>query len=103
MEGFGIRSLVEIEVTTEYFVGSFTTQHHLDTHAADDACQQIHRGRGTYGRHVVGLDVVDHVTNSVQTLLNRIVDFVVNRSDIVGHLLGSSQVRRTLQTYGKRV
>ena len=55
------RRFVEIEVTAENFVGSFSRQHHFYAHRLNHACQQIHRRGGAHGGHVVGFDMVNHV------------------------------------------
>lgn len=87
MESLCVRCFVEIEVTAEYFIGTFAAQYHLDAHALDDAGKQVHRGGGAHGGHVVGLDVVDDIAHGVQTFLNGVVDFVVYGTDMVGHFL----------------
>ena len=103
MECFGIGCLVEIEITTENFIGSFTAQHHLDTHTFDHAGQEIHRSGGAYGRYVVRLDIIDYVADGIEPFLYRIVDFVVDGADIVGYLPGCGQVGGTFQADSERV
>ena len=103
MECLGIRCFVEIQIATEHFVGSFATQNHFDTHAFDDAGKEIHRGRSTYGRYIVGLDIIDNVAEGVQTFLDRVVDLVVDGSDRIGYLAGGDQVGGTFQADGERM
>ena len=103
MESLCIRCLVEIEVATENLVSPFTAEHHLDAHAADDSCQQIHRSGCTHRRHIVSFRVVNHIADGIQTLLHRIVHLVVHCADMLCHLLCLRQVGRALQSYGERV
>ena len=103
VESLCVRCFVEIEVTAEYFIGTFAAQYHLDAHALDDAGKQVHRGGGAHGGHVVGLDVVDDITHGIQTLLNGVVDFVVYGTDMVGHFPGLGQVRCAFQSHGEAV
>ena len=103
MECLGIRCLVEVEITSEHLVGSLTGKHHLDTHAADYSRQQIHRGRCTDGGHIVGFDKINDITDSIQTFLNGIVDFVMHSSDVFGNQTCLCQIRRTLQTNSEGV
>ena len=88
MKGLGCRGFVEIEIAAEHFISSFATQHHFDSHAFNDACQQIHRGRGANGGDIVSLDVVNDVADSVQSFLDGIVDFMMHGSDKAGHFAG---------------
>jgi len=103
MECLGIRCLVEVEITSEHLVGTLTRKYHLDTHAADDSRQEIHRGRGTHGGHIVGLDEVDDIADGIQTFLDGVVDFVMHGSDVLGYQSCLRQIRRTLQAHGKGV
>ena len=101
MKGLGCRGFVEIEIAAEHFISPFTTQHHFDSHAFNDACQQIHRGRGANGGDIVSFDVVNDVADSVQSFLDGIVDFMMHGSDKAGHFAGFYQVGRTFQTDSK--
>ena len=83
-----IRGFVEIEVTPEHFIRPFATQYHLYPHRFDYASQQVHRSGGADSCHVVCLDVVDHVTNGIESFLDRVVDLVVDSTDIISHFLG---------------
>ena len=103
MESLGIRCLVEVEITSEHLVGTLTGKNHLDTHAADDSRQEIHRSRSTNGGNIVGLNEIDDITDGIQTFLNGVVDFVMHGSDVLGNQSCLRQIRRTLQTYGKGV
>lgn len=103
VEGTGVGRLVEIEVAAENLVGTLAREHHLDAHRLDDARQQVHRRRGAYGRHVVGLDIIDHVAHGIQPLLYGVVDFVVYGADMVGDLACRRQVGRPFQPDGERV
>ena len=103
MESLGVRCLVEVEITSEHLVGTLARKHHLDTHAADDSRQQIHRGRCTHGGYIVGLDEVDDIADGIQTFLDGVVDFVMHGSDVLGYQSCLRQIRRTLQAHGKGV
>ena len=46
----------------------------------------------SYGRYIVGLDIIDNVAEGVQTFLDRVVDLVVDGSDRIGYLAGGDQV-----------
>ena len=94
---------MEIEVATENLVGTLATEYHLDTHRLDDPCQQVHGRGGADGGDVVGLDVIDDVADGIESLLDGIVDFVVNGADMVGHESRLCQVGGSLQSYGKGV
>ena len=98
-----VRRFVEIEVSAEYFVGTFAREHHLDAHRLDDASEQIHRSGCAHGGYVVGFDVINHVANGVEALLNGIIYFVVNSSDEVSHLASGGKVGSTFKSHGKRV
>ena len=54
--------------------------------------KEIHRGRSTYGRYIVGFDIIDNVAEGVQTFLDCVVDLVVDGSDRIGYLAGGDQV-----------
>ena len=103
VEGLRRGSLVEIEVTAEHLVCSFTAEHHLDPHRLDDAGQQIHRRGGAHGGDVVGFDVIDDVADGVQSFLNGVVDFVVHRTDVFGHQPRFLQIGGALQAHGEGV
>ena len=89
----GIRSLMEIEVATEQLIGAFTGEHHLDAHGLDVASHQVHGGRGTNRRDVVGFQVIDHITQRIQTLLHREGDLMVDGLQMVGDFLRGGQIR----------
>ena len=103
VELLGVGRLVEIEITAEYLVGSLARKHHLYSHRLYDARQQIHGRRRPHRRHVVSLDVVYHVAQGVQSLLNRVMYLVMHRAYHVGHPLRRGQIGRALQSYGERV
>ena len=90
---------MEVKVTAEHLVRSFTAKHHFDAHALDDACQQIHRSGGADGGYVVSLDKIDYIAYGVQPFLNGIVDFVVNRTDVSRHFARLDQVGSAFQPH----
>jgi hypothetical protein len=97
------RRLVEVEVAAEDLVGAFSGEHHLDAGRADAAGHEDHRRRGAHGRRVERLDVPDHVAESVQTLLHRELESVVDRADALGGALGRHQVGRARKPDRERV
>ena len=103
VEVLGGRRLVEVEVAAEDLVGTLATEHHLDTHGLDDAGQQIHGGRGADGGDIVSLDEVDDIADGIEALLDGIVDFVMDGTDMIGHETGLGQIGGALQTHGKGV
>ena len=96
-----VRSLVEVKITSEYLVSTFTTQYHLDTHATDDTGQQVHRSRCTDGRDIIRLSIVNHIADSIETFLDGVVHLVVHSTDIVGNFLRFRQVGCTFQSNSK--
>ncbi|MPM06491.1 hypothetical protein SDC9_52792 [bioreactor metagenome] len=89
VELFGIGRFVEIEVTAENFIGSFAGKYHFHAHRFDDAGEEVHRGTGTDGGYIVGLDVVNHVADGIQSFLHGEVDFVVHGADVFCYDTGS--------------
>ena len=103
VEGACRRSLVEIQVASENLVGTLTREHHLDAHALDDTCQQVHRGGSAHGGHVVSLCEIDYIPQRIKPLLDGVVDFVVHGAYMLGHQTCLLQVGRSLETHGKGV
>ena len=103
MEGTGVGRFVEVEITAEDFVGSLAGEHHLDAHGFDDASEEIHRSGGAHGRHIVGFDVSDDVVDGVQSFLDGVVNFVVNRSDVVGDFSCFGKVGCSFESDGEGV
>ncbi len=103
VELFSVGRLVEVEVATEQLVGTFAGEHHLDPHRLDVAGHQIHRGGGADGGDVIGLEVIDDVAQSIQTLLHGEVDLVVDGAEVISHLAGGGEIRRPFQTDGEGV
>jgi hypothetical protein len=102
-DGLGVELLLvggvdEVEVSSVDLVGSLSGQNHLDSLSLDLSAQQVHGGRGTDGGDIVGLQVVDDVTKSVETLLKGEVELVVDGSEVVGDLLGGDSVGRSNKT-----
>ena len=99
----GRRGLVEVEIASEDLVRSLSRENHLDTHRLDYAGEQIHRSRCPDGRHVVGLDVVDHIPDGIQALLDGEIHLVMDSADVVCDLFCLGKVRSTLQPDRKGV
>ena len=94
---------MEIEITSKNLVGTLATQDHLDTHTFNYPGQEIHWRRGPNGGHVVSLDMIDHVAYGVETLLDRIIDFMMDGADRIGNFPGRYQVGRAFQADRERV
>lgn len=96
-----VRSSVEVKVATEDLVGTLTTQNHLDTHGLDLTGEQVHGSRGTNGGHIVGLEVVDHVREGIEAVLNSEGEGVVLGAEELGNLKGSRGIGGTGKTDGE--
>ena len=92
---------VEVEVATEDLVGTLTTQNHLDTHGLDLTGEQVHGGRGTDSGDIVGLEVVDHVREGIEAVLNSEGEGVVPGAEELGDLNGSGGIGGTGKTDGE--
>lgn len=101
VEVLGVGSGVEVEVTTENLVGTFTTQHHLDSHSFDLSRQEVHGGRSSNSGDIIGFEVVNDLWNGIESFLDSKVVFVVNGSEEVGGLLGGDQVGSAGKTNSK--
>ncbi|KAH3659965.1 hypothetical protein OGAPHI_007170 [Ogataea philodendri] len=97
------RCCSKIQVSSKDFVGTFTRKNHLHTLSLDLSGQQVHWSRGTDGRHIVGLQVVDDVGKSIKSFLNSESVLVVDGSNVFSNLLGSNQVWSSRKTNGIRV
>ena len=64
---------------------------------------QVHRRRGADRRHVVRLEVVDHVGQRVEPLLHGEVEFVVLRADVRGGRPRGREVGRAFEPDRERV
>jgi hypothetical protein len=76
------------EITSQNLVASLPAEHHLHTHRFDLAAKEIHWGARTDRRHVVCLEVIDHLGYGVQTLLHCENMFVMDRSKISRRVSG---------------
>ena len=97
-----VGGLVKVEVSAKDLVGAFAGDYHLDPQGLDLPGHEEHGRAGPDCRHVVGLDVVDDVLDRVDPILYREVELVVNRAEVLRHLLPRFQVRRALQIYQRR-
>ena len=103
VEGLPVGGSVEVKVTSKDLVATLAAQDHLDTHGLDLARKQVHGGRGSDGGDIVGLEVVDDVGKSVETILNGKGHDVVLGTEELGDLKGSLVIGRTGQTDGEGV
>ena len=84
---------MKIQVAAKYLIGTLTRKHHFNTHRMYFSCQQIH-GRGrTYRCDIVGFNVVDHLIQCIQALLQGKFKTVVDRTDVRRDLGGSREIR----------
>ncbi len=98
-----VRRLVKIKIPAEQLVAALAGKNHLDSHRPDRAGKQIHgRGRAD-SRDVVGFDMINHVRQSVQSLLHGKMNLMMNRSDRGGHSTRRGKVGRAFQSHGKRM
>lgn len=101
VKGLRCGRLVEVKVTAEHLVRTFAAEYHLDAHAFDDTCQQIHGGGGADSGYVVSLNEIDDVADSIEAFLNGIVYLVMHGTDMTGHFASFNQVGSTLQADGE--
>ena len=94
---------VEVQISTEDLVASFSTQDHLDTHSLDLAAQEVHGCARTDSGDVVRLEVMYDVWDGIQTLLDGEDVLVVHCAEVVRGFAGGEQVRRVLEAYGEGV
>mmetsp|Transcript_10392 Transcript_10392/g.25345 ORF Transcript_10392/g.25345 Transcript_10392/m.25345 type:complete len:334 (-) Transcript_10392:712-1713(-) len=87
-----VRRLVEVEVAAELLVGTLTGEHHLHAHRLDLTGEEEEGGARADSGHVVRLEVVNHVLDSVDALLDGEVELVVLRPEHLRHLLGVEKV-----------
>ena len=92
---------MEIEIAAKHFIGSFAAKHHLDAHTLDDTGQQIHRSGCTDRRNIIGLNVVDHIAQGIQSLLKGVMYLVMHGTDIVGHFTRFRQIGSSFQSDGE--
>ncbi|MPN46324.1 hypothetical protein SDC9_193910 [bioreactor metagenome] len=92
MKLFSVGCFVEIKIASEYLVGAFTGKHHLHAHGFNIPGNQVHRRTGTHRGYVVGLDMVDDITDGIEAFLYSILYLVVDGADVFGHFPGSSQI-----------
>mmetsp|Transcript_113210 Transcript_113210/g.283432 ORF Transcript_113210/g.283432 Transcript_113210/m.283432 type:complete len:290 (-) Transcript_113210:1268-2137(-) len=98
MELIRIRSLVEVEVAPEDFIRTLSAQNHLHPQGLDLPRQEIHRHAGTNGRHIVCLQVVDHIPHRVDALLHREGELMMDRAQVLGDLPRCLQIRRAVES-----
>jgi hypothetical protein len=71
---------MEVEVASENLVTALTAEDHFNAHSFDFAAEEIHGSTRSHGRHIVCLEVVYDVRDSVQTFLHREGKFMVDSS-----------------------
>lgn len=89
------------ERTTKDLVATLTTQNHLHTHSLDLATEEVHGRASADRRNVVRLQVVDHIGDRVEALLNGEDVFVVDCAEVVSGLAGGEKIRGVLETDGE--
>mmetsp|Transcript_19641 Transcript_19641/g.45024 ORF Transcript_19641/g.45024 Transcript_19641/m.45024 type:complete len:533 (+) Transcript_19641:351-1949(+) len=93
--------LVEVEVPPKLLVGPLSRDDHLDSERLDLAGQDEHGGPRADRRHVVGLEVVDHVLDGVDSLLHSEVELVVVGAELLGDGARVGQVGRPDEADGE--
>ena len=88
MKLFRIGRLMEVEISSKNFVGTFAGEYHFHAHRFDIAGNQVHGCTGTHRCHVVGLNVIDHITNGVKAFLHGKFYLVMDGADVSGHFSG---------------
>ncbi len=83
---------MKVEITPEDLVRPLTGKHHLYTHRLDEPGDQVHRCTRSNGRDIIGLDMVDHVPDSIEPFLDGVMDLVMYGTDIVCHASRGRQV-----------
>src|SRR5574344_301676 len=101
MEGLRIRCFMEIQISAEYLMGTFTAQCHFYAHALDDTGKEVHWCRRSYSSHVISFYKIDDITYRVNAFLYSIVDLMMHGSDMVGHHTRLGEVGSTFQSYGE--
>lgn len=85
------------QLTAQDFVAAFATKNHLHTHSFDLPAKKVHRGTCSHSRHIVGLEVVDDLLDSIQTLLYSESVLMVNCAEICSSFASGEQVWRVLE------
>mmetsp|Transcript_36035 Transcript_36035/g.70907 ORF Transcript_36035/g.70907 Transcript_36035/m.70907 type:complete len:297 (-) Transcript_36035:953-1843(-) len=96
-----VGGLVEVQVPSEDLVCPLSADHRLHPDRFDLPRQEVHRGRRPDRRHVVSLQMINHVSEGVEAFLDRERETEVVRSQKFGHLLRCLQVRRARQSDGE--
>ena len=94
---------MDVEVSSQDLITSLSGEDHLDTHGLDLPGKKVHGSRGSDGRNVVGLEVVDDFFKRIESLLNGEGVLVVSGSEVGSSLSGGKKIRRVLETDGERV
>ena len=92
MELRAVGRFVEVEVPSEGLISSLSRHDHLDPHCLDLTCEQKHGRTSTDGGHVIRLEVIDHVRDGVDALLDGEGEAVVIGPNVLGDFLGGDQI-----------
>ncbi len=71
MKLFLARCFVKVKIATKDFIRAFTREHHLHTQCLDFAGHQEHGCACTDGGHIICFCVVDHIWDSIQSILQK--------------------------------
>mmetsp|Transcript_28322 Transcript_28322/g.41660 ORF Transcript_28322/g.41660 Transcript_28322/m.41660 type:complete len:284 (-) Transcript_28322:930-1781(-) len=93
MEFPSVGGFMEVQVSPEYLISSLSTQNHLNSHRLNLTGHEVHRCGGTNCCHIVSLKRLDHITDSIGTLLKRVGIGVMYGSEKIGDLLCSFKIR----------
>mmetsp|Transcript_51059 Transcript_51059/g.110805 ORF Transcript_51059/g.110805 Transcript_51059/m.110805 type:complete len:355 (+) Transcript_51059:166-1230(+) len=98
VELFGIWRLVEVEVSSEDLVCTFSAEHHLHASGPDSPRHQVHGCCRSDCRHIEGLQRVDDIGQGIQALLWREGVLVVHSSQVLGYLPRCCEVGAGLES-----
>lgn len=98
MERISVRGGVEVQISSENFVASFTTEDHLDTHSLDFTAEEVHGCARANGGNIVRLEMVNNFRDGIQTFLNCEDIFVMNRAQEMCGLSRREEIRGVLET-----
>src|SRR5450759_1511827 len=85
MKSFSIGSFMEIEIAAEYFIRTFTREHHLYSHRLYYPCKQVHWRGCPDRRNIVCFNVINDLPDCIEHFLNCKINFMMYCSDAVSY------------------
>ena len=83
--------------TSKNLITALAAEHHFYAHGFDFPTEKVHRRARAHGSHVERLEVIDHVRNCVETLLDGEHVLVVHCTEVVRRLARGEQVWRVFE------